>query len=373
MKEMNNPFILTGYVNEKYFCNRNNEFKILSEHFDNERNVVLFSWRRLGKTALLKHFEHLLKKKNKDTVSIYVDFLGANDMPSAIKMLTQAVYENCGHISKKGILPFQKLLGMLGIEMSFDAISGAPKFNLGLRTYYPSDKSLDEIGLFLREMNKKVLIILDEFQQITLFPEKNGEAIIRGWVQNFPEIRFIFSGSHRHMMQSMFISKSRPFYRSTQLLLLNPIPLDEYRSFIKKHFKTAKKAIDDTVIDAIYMWSRQQTYCVQLLCNKLYSKYENIQLKHLPAIFSEIIEQESVFFSGYTKLLTRTQWLVLKAVAMEEPLSNPYAKEFSSKYNLATSSVNTSLKKLINAEIVVEDDGKYYVHDVVLARWLQSL
>lgn len=374
MSIINNPFILTGYVGEKYFCNRENEVKIIKAHFDNGRNVVLFSWRRLGKTALLKHFEQILKKHEKETQSIYIDLLSATDMVSAIKLVSQAVYEKFGRASKKDNLSFQRLLGMLGMEMSFDAISGNPKISMGLRTPISAEKSLNEIGLFLRNLNKRILVILDEFQQITLFPEKNGEAIIRGWVQNFPEIRFVFSGSHRHMMQAMFTSKSRPFYRSAQLLQLAPIPLNEYRSFVKKHFKEARKTIDDPVIDEIYTWSRQQTYCVQLLCNMLYGKYDKVEVKHLPAVYSELIAQESAYFLAYTKLLTRMQWLVMKAVALEEPLSNPYTKEFISRHNLgAASTINTSLKKLINSEIVVEDNGKYYIHDVVLARWLQRM
>ncbi|OQA01621.1 MAG: Archaeal ATPase [Bacteroidetes bacterium ADurb.Bin408] len=374
MSVLKNPFLLTGYIGEKYFCNRENEIEILEEHFDNERNVVLFSWRRLGKTALLKHFQNILQKKQKDTQSIYIDLLGATDMLSAIKQISQAVYEKFGRVSKKDNLSFQKLLGMLGMEMSFDPISGNPKIGMGLRTVIPAEKSLNEIGLFLRGMNKNILVILDEFQQVTQFPEKNGEAVFRGWVQSFPEIRFVFSGSHRQMMQSMFTSKSRPFYRSAQLLQLEPIPLNEYRNFIKKHFKEGKKTIDDAVIDEIYNWSRQQTYCVQLLCNMLYGRFDKIELKHLPNVYIDLIAQESAFFSAYTKLLTRMQWLVLKAVAMEEPLINPYAKEFISRHNLgAASTVNTSLKKLINSEIVVEDNSKYYVHDVALARWLQRV
>ena len=79
-------------------------------------------------------------------------------------------------------------------------------------------------------------------------------------------------------------------------------------------------------------------------------------------------------FSGYTKLLTNMQWKVLMAVAKDEPLINPLSKEFINNYHLgATSSVNTALRMLQKNELVIEDEGSYFVHDVLLARWLQSL
>ena len=74
-KNRNNPFILTGYAGAQYFCNRETELKWLVEQWNNERNMVLHSWRRMGKTALIKHFFHYLTKKKK-TDCLYIDLLG---------------------------------------------------------------------------------------------------------------------------------------------------------------------------------------------------------------------------------------------------------------------------------------------------------
>ena len=60
--------------------------------------------------------------------------------------------------------------------------------------------------------------------------------------------------------------------------------------------------------------------------------------------------------------------------AKDEPLVNPLSIEFINTYHLgATSSVNTALRMLQKNELVIEDEGSYFVHDVLLARWLQSL
>lgn len=373
MKKLRNPFLLTGYYSREYFCNREQELEMLKDHLKNERNVVIYSWRRIGKTALIKCFLTLVEKE-KQAEAVYVDLLGTRDMATALKQITQAVFDRFGRTISGIPDALQKLLGRTGVELSFDPVTGIPRFSVGLRDREYTENSLEAIGTYLQSRKKQVLFILDEFQQITHYKDLSGEAIFRSWAQSFPGIRFMFSGSHRAMMVSMFTEKNRPFYRSTQLMQLDPIDFDAYGSFIKGHFEHNHKSFDEEAARAIYVWSRKQTYCIQLACNKIFSMYDSMRLEYLQEVYKDILDQESPVFSGYTKLLTNLQWDVMLAIAKEEPLSNPLSKGFINKYFLgAASSVNTALKMLQKNELVIEDDGKYYVHDVLLARWLQSL
>lgn len=372
MKKLKNPFLLSGYYGKEYFCDRESELGTLQGHFENDRNVVLYSWRRMGKTALIKNFLSMLEEGVK-AESLYVDLLGTRDMEMAIKQITQAVYEKFGKTKTGFSLSFQKLLSSIGAQVSFDPYSGMPEFGVHLREKEKEIQRLNALGEFLQARKKQVIIALDEFQQIENYSEKNGEASFRSWMQEFPGLRFIFSGSHRQMMVSMFSDKNRPFYRSSQLIKLDPIPLNVYKDFIVKHFEDSKKHIDESAIDEIYNWSRKQTYCIQLICNKLYGSYKNVDSSCLNPVFKEIIEQESPLFSNYSNLLTDLQWKVLIAIAKEEPVENPFSNEFTGKYQLgATSSVSSALKTLVKKEIVVKEKA-YFIHDVLLMRWLQSL
>lgn len=370
---MNNPFLLTGFYDKKYFCNRNEEFNILIDHYRNERNVVLYSWRRMGKTALIRYMFAELEKKEK-VACIYADLFSAQNISEALRIITMAVFEKFGKTSSGISETFIRLLSHLGLELSFDPVSGAPKISLGYRQNVTGEQSLDALGEFLGNMNRRIIICLDEFQQTTSFTGENAEAVFRTWVQNFPHIRFIFSGSHRNIMQAMFSEKKRPFYRSAQLLQLSPISIEDYSEFIHRHFRTAGKKITQPAIAALYQWSRGQTYCIQLVCNKLFGHYNTVDTEQLQAVYDEILDQESPFFAAYSKLLTTTQWDVLKAVAKEEPLTGLLSKEFSEKHRLgAASSISTAVNKLLNTEFMINDDGHYLIHDVLLARWLQRL
>lgn len=371
-KSLKNPFLLSGFYDKKYFCNRTEELHTLINHYENERNVMIYSWRRMGKTALIRYFFSELEKRG-NTACIYVDLFPASDMTSAIKLITSAVYEKFGK-TKSGISEAMlSLISKIGVELSSDPLSGLPRIGFGLKQGFVPDTSLHALGEFLSSLKKRVIICLDEFQQVAGFSEEAAEATFRTWAQNFPQLRFIFSGSHRNIMKQMFSEKKRPFYRSAQLMQLDPIKPEEYSRFIQKQFSAHGKTIASENIMAIYEWCRGQTYCIQLVCNKLFGYFDQIDNNHLQLVFSEILEQESPVFSAYQKLLTTTQWEVLKAIAKEEPLKGATSKEFALKYQLgAVSSISTALKKLLNTELVVHDNGYYFIHDVLLARWLQK-
>lgn len=373
-RKLNNPFILTGYYGKEYFCNREEELTVLENHFNNERNVVLYAWRRLGKTALIQCFMAQLEE-NKSTETLYIDLLGTRNIEEAVLQITKAVYRKYGKTSSGISASLIKLFSSIGIEMSFDPQTGNPAISLGLKNFgtYPN-QSLEALGNFLKNKKKPILIAIDEFQQIKHYPEQNGEAVFRGWMQQFPAIRFIFCGSHRNIMQSMFTEKNRPFYQSAQLLQLMAIDFNEYKAFIQYHFKSHKKEISEDAIQQIYDWSRQQTYCIQLICNRLFGSVNKVEITHLQSLFDEILKEESAVFSNYTNLLTDAQWRVLQAIAKEEPLYAPTASDFINKYKLgASSTVSTAMNKLMETEIVIKEADKFLVHDVLLARWLQSL
>lgn len=373
MKSPTNPFVITGYLGKSYFCNRESELAQLKSHVENERNIVLYAWRRLGKSALIHRlFEELSESDEYET--IYVDLLATQTIEEAIQAISAAIFEKYGKTKSGFSQSVQNLLAALGATLKFNSLTGLPEVTLRIHQPEAIKDSLKSLGEFLQTRKKKVIIAIDEFQQISSYENQPGEAVFRTWIQQIPQIRFIFSGSHRTMMEAMFTETKRPFYQSAVLESLGPIELEAYAGFIQYFFSEAGKKINMESIQSLYDWSRGQTFTVQLICNRLFGDYTSVEKSDLQIIFRQILEQQKVIFSNYQKILTRTQWTVLKTVAQEEPLSNPYSKEFVQKYNLgAVSSVRTALKALEKSELVIKDEEHYLVHDVQLARWLGSL
>lgn len=373
MKTPKNPFILSGYYGKKWFCDRETEKEEILNHLSNERNVVLYAWRRMGKTALIKNiFEEL--KENRKAETVYIDLLSTQTLPEAIRAITKAVYETFGKTSSGFSAAMRQLLSVIGVSIRFDPLTGVPDITLGINQPIVPEKSLEAIGDFLRGRKKQIIISLDEFQQVSDYAEKNAEAAFRHWMQEFPEIRFIYSGSHRGMMEAMFTKKNRPFYKSAQLMAMGPIAPDAYSDFIQSHFSENGKRIKKEQIKEIYHWCRGQTYSIQLVCNYLFGRYENVENEHLSSVFKYILEQENAVFINFQKLLTINQWELLRAIGKAGEVTNPTSQHFVIGNNLgAASSVSRALQALVTKELVIQENEKYMIHDIILSRWLAHL
>ena len=65
-------------------------------------------------------------------------------------------------------------------------------------------------------------------------------------------------------------------------------------------------------------------------------------------VWSEILLEREGMFYNYRNLLTEFQFILLKSIAKEKRINQPYVKEFLRKYNLGTpSTVATALKALL--------------------------
>lgn len=91
-----------------------------------------------------------------------------------------------------------------------------------------AEAGLKEIFEYMETSGRRCYIAIDEFQQITDYPEKGTEALLRSHIQFSPNVHFVFAGSKKHIMDAMFSSVNRPFYQSTQKLGLKEIPCETY-------------------------------------------------------------------------------------------------------------------------------------------------
>lgn len=354
-------------------CDRKKELTWLLNQIKNERNIVLFSLRRLGKTALIQHLLHHFSD-HKLGKTVYVDLLGTEDLQQANTRIANAIVRQIGKPGRRIPDALADFASKIGASIGFDPITRLPQITFALQAQPDAKTTFDALGAYLGRLPDKVLICLDEFQQITNYPEGSAEADFRAWAQEYPGIRFLFSGSHRQMMHSMFSESTRPFYRSAQILELQPLPQDEYRAFIRNFFTLKKREIPDEVIDEIFHWSRMQTFCVQLVCNKLYGMRGNPNMQILRAVFDDLIQQDLAYFSQWQQFLTSLQWRVLCAIAIDGEVEAPTSSDFLKKHNLgAASSVSAALATLVDKELVYYQQTYYAVHDVIFMRWLQSI
>jgi uncharacterized protein len=369
-----NPFIITGYELPEYFCDRESEKKKLISSINNNRNTTIISIRRMGKTALIDHvFFHLEKEKE---ISLhYLDLMPTTNLVEFTKAMANAVV---GKFEKKPVIIFQKFmkaLSHLRPKISLDTLSGKPALELDISGTEDAERTLEYIFEYMGKQEKKIVIAMDEFQQVMKYPESNTEAHLRSLIQKHNRISFIFSGSNKHMLQSIFSDYGRPFYQSADFLFLERITYEDYIPFIRGHFIKNKFDISDDGVIRILDWSYGHTFFVQYVCNRIYAENtRKITLEVIHQVMLELLKEREPVYFNYRNLLSEQQFAVLKAVAGEGSVDQPTSRDFISKYGLNTAStVQTALQSLIDKELVYEELGKYALNDVFLSRWLERL
>jgi len=72
-----NPFITNTYRGPEYFIDRKGETALLIDAVKNDRNLTLFSHRRLGKTMLLHHTFSLLAQPTVHMIDQFPEFVAS--------------------------------------------------------------------------------------------------------------------------------------------------------------------------------------------------------------------------------------------------------------------------------------------------------
>ena len=162
---LENPFITTFYPEAEFFCGREEETIRLITIARNTVNSILLGPARMGKTALIQKAFAKLKVKD-EFKCLYVDIHATENL----KEFTKCFYDS--------ILQLYPEKGSVNFDFTL------PKQN---------EQVLLSLFDFLDKQNVRILIAIDEFQQLVKYPEKNTIAILRTATQKLKHIFFIFS------------------------------------------------------------------------------------------------------------------------------------------------------------------------------------
>lgn len=369
-----NPFLVSGYKDANHFCDRRKETEALMRNAQGQVNSTLLAMRRIGKTGLIHHVLNKLSRRN--FICIYVDIYATGNFREFTNALATAIYREVPQRKGIGDRIFS-MIKQLRPVIAIDPLNGAPELSLNLARSEQYPQTVRQLLNALDAQKKHVLIAIDEFQQITNYPEKNTEAVLRTHIQQLRNVSFVFCGSNQKLMHEIFNSYKRPFYASCSNLSLEKIDEKEYISFIRSIFKRYKRTITDEAVDFILLWTHGHTFYTQFLCNRVFSTgQKRIDANLVYSVCDQIlVEQETVFYQ-YRNILTAPQWGLLKAIASEERVSAPSSSSFIRKYQLgAASTISRSLDALVAGEFILrhtEQSERYYMLiDKFLMRWLQ--
>lgn len=372
---MKNPFVTSGYAGPEYFCDRVEETRTITGLLTNQNNLALISPRRIGKTDLIRHCFQQPEIVEK-YYTFEVDIFATSSLNDFVNIFGKAVLDALRPKGRKVWEVFVNMLSSLKAEIKFD-INGEPSWGVGLSNIANPQITLDEIFSYLQNADKPCLVAIDEFQQILKYPDGDKvEAAMRTYIQRCSNANFIFAGSHRHLMGAIFTSSSRPFYQSVTIINLHPIAYDKYLAFCKEKFANAGKSLDDNVVASLYARFESVTSYMQKVMNILFmttSVGETCTIDKVDVAIKMLISLSSDTYETLMSQMPEKQRALFIAIAAEGKANAISGGAFVKKHRLVSaSSVLSAAKGLLEKDFVTQENGAYYVYDLMFVMWLKE-
>ena len=368
-----NPFIVSGKIPEAYFCDRIDESIQLEKSLTNQLNVVLTSSRRMGKTSLVDFVFDKPSIKD-EYITIFVDILQTTTFREFIFTLGTAVFDAVASRSEKWRKLFVTFMKSLSGSFGYDPIQNTPTFDVRLGDIQQPEYTLREIFQYLESVDKRCLVVIDEFQQITRYPEKNVEEVLRTHIQKLSNANFVFSGSRRRLMEEMFFSAKRPFYQSAKPLRLEAIDKEVYFDFALSHFQNAEKAISMEAFTYVYETFWGVTLYVQRLMKDAYietSSGMTCNLDMVKRLIEYYIKENDSHLREQLSFITEAQKELLYAIHAEGHVQSITSSAFNKKHRLRSpSSTQSAALKLLEYDLITRKEKTYSLSDPLLSLWL---
>ncbi len=376
---MTNPFFITGIIPEPYFCDREKETQQLVRIIENKAHILLTSARRMGKTQLIYHvYEQPAIKTAFHT--FYVDIFPTTSLHEMVLFLSKEIYSKLVPKGKKALKFFLSTIKSLTGSLGYDPATGTPSFDVKLGDIHNPELTLQEIFNYLEKADKPCIFAIDEFQQITNYPEKNVEALLRTYIQRMNNCLFIFAGSNRHILENMFNSTARPFYNSTEQFHLERIPKEIYTTFAIQQIIDAGKAITPEAASLAYDLFEGHTYYVHHILHNAFANanpQKTMDEEDIRNALEELLEARDRSFSNTMNRLNYKQKETFVAIAKEGKACGVTSVAFVKKHALkSASSVQYAISTLLEDQLLTyENDGRtkiYSVADRFLGYWIRK-
>lgn len=370
---MRNPFSLRELPVAAPFCDRRKELQELFSHAKNRVNAVIISSRRFGKTSLVKRIQNRLADSG--FITAYVDFFGVDSIEDVAARLAACIYAVSG--KNEGLLK-----KMADFIFSWRPVLRPDREYGMIITAEPAGKkrgidlledTMKGIGRFIKNHEKPLHVVLDEFQEISELRESlQIEGLMRSHIQQHAETSYFFVGSRRRLLSEIFNERKRAFYRSAINYVLKPLPAAEATKFIVERFKAGGKRCPGEIAARVVDLVQGYPFYVQRIPYSIYEvSGKSITDEDYRNGFTVAVEEEKPVFESMLQSLAPQQIRLLAAISLE-PSDAPFSSSYMARHNLGSiGGVQGSIKKLIAMDYIEKRDGVFRLVDPVFGIWLR--
>lgn len=374
---MKNPFQYGGVVSGDAFCNRKQELEDLLKAMESGEKLFVYSERRFGKTSLVRFALDKLPKKQ--FASAYVDLWPTDGAFSFAAVTAKALAESMNTRAEKMLEMAKSFFGRLSPSLTVNN-EGRPEVTFGAKSFGEPGPELDEVLEAPQKIavqgGRRVVVVFDEFQQILEYGSDKVERQLRSIIQTHADVSYIFLGSRRHLIQKMFLDRSRPLYRAGGHYPLGPIKERDWLPFIRRRFLEGGKKIDDEQIHSICALTEGHPFYTQHLCHVLWDVCEGkgrISEELIESAVRTLLAHESYAYTTLWESFAINQRRFLTGLASEPPGIRAFASDFIQRYGLrSASNAQRAIESLLERDMIDRDNGSFIIIDRFFKIWIQK-
>lgn len=227
-------------------------------------------------------------------------------------------------------------------------------------------------------MKKKLVVVFDEFQEITKLDGQEIETNIRSKLQQHKNVSYVFMGSQRHLLNQMFNDKNRPLYRAGKPFNLSRLSEDEFSQFIKERFKADGINASKEVISQILALTQCHPYYTQQLCHEIWNQCisqekKNVEESDIEQAKEQVLKNQNYAYTSMWDSTKGKQRALLHAMAISDE-KNIFSTDFREKYRLgASSTVARAVEYLEKKGLIEKDSSDYVISDAFFQEWIKRI
>jgi hypothetical protein len=286
---------------------------------------------------------------------------------SFVRLYAKALSEKQSNLSKF-VQIFSSIVRNIRPILTFDQ-NGMPEFSIDFANIKVDEtvvSQLLDIPEALAKNNKRVIVFFDEFQEVSKLKGINFEALLRSKVQQQQSTNYLFFGSKTHLLKEMFVDKKKAFYNSALQMTIGSLPQQDTIKFLREKFTLSGINIEDDAAKYLIEVAADIPNYIQLLASEVWQNAINCQTVITKATIDESAEKVLALKNDYYLELfehrSQNQKQLLKALTYER--KNIFSTDYIKKHRLsAVSTLQRSVKELINNGIIDKKGGEYFFAD----------
>ncbi len=219
--------------------------------------------------------------------------------------------------------------------------------------------------------NRRMVILLDEFQEIERL---GGQALLqrlRALFQQQTHTVYLFLGSQTTLMQTIFADRRQAFYRFATMMELPPVPAEAWHTYLSKRYMDSRMQFTDPAFRLMMDRTGGHPYCLMAVA---YNAHLHAGLHQLNAITADVVDYAYERGMSHLQSIYDVQWQELHRFRHADTVFAALVDGIA-PYSLPLSGsvVTKAIQNLVRLSIIVKGKGRgeYHLVELMFGDWFR--